>query len=126
METAEWPRLETLEWQEISTSEQGLGKLLLQGGWLDSTEKLITFSLRRASYYRKGGRTLLPVKWMPPEALLEGLFTSKTDSWSFGVLLWEIFSLGYMPYPGHTNQEVLDFIATGNRMDPPRNCPGPV
>ncbi|EDL79925.1 leukocyte tyrosine kinase (predicted), isoform CRA_a [Rattus norvegicus] len=80
----------------------------------------------QASYYRKGGRTLLPVKWMPPEALLEGLFTSKTDSWSFGVLLWEIFSLGYMPYPGHTNQEVLDFIATGNRMDPPRNCPGPV
>ncbi|XP_057637322.1 leukocyte tyrosine kinase receptor isoform X2 [Chionomys nivalis] len=80
----------------------------------------------RASYYRKGGRALLPVKWMPPEALLEGIFTSKTDSWSFGVLLWEIFSLGYMPYPGHTNQEVLDFIVTGNRMDPPRNCPGPV
>ncbi|XP_026643566.1 leukocyte tyrosine kinase receptor isoform X2 [Microtus ochrogaster] len=80
----------------------------------------------RASYYRKGGRALLPVKWMPPEALLEGIFTSKTDSWSFGVLLWEIFSLGYMPYPGYTNQEVLDFIVTGNRMDPPRNCPGPV
>ncbi|EGV97260.1 Leukocyte tyrosine kinase receptor [Cricetulus griseus] len=80
----------------------------------------------RASYYRKGGRALLPVKWMPPEALLEGIFTSKTDSWSFGVLLWEIFSLGYMPYPGHTNQEVLDFIVTGNRMDPPRNCPVPV
>ncbi|XP_038186869.1 leukocyte tyrosine kinase receptor isoform X2 [Arvicola amphibius] len=80
----------------------------------------------RASYYRKGGRALLPVKWMPPEALLEGIFTSKTDSWSFGVLLWEIFSLGYMPYPGHTNQEVLDFIIKGNRMDPPRNCPGPV
>uniref|UniRef100_A0A8C6RL03 Tyrosine-protein kinase receptor n=1 Tax=Nannospalax galili TaxID=1026970 RepID=A0A8C6RL03_NANGA len=80
----------------------------------------------RASYYRKGGQALLPVKWMPPEALLEGVFTSKTDSWSFGVLLWEIFSLGYMPYPGHTNQEVLDFIIKGSRMDPPRGCPGPV
>nr|XP_020029809.1 leukocyte tyrosine kinase receptor isoform X1 [Castor canadensis] len=80
----------------------------------------------RASYYRKGGRALLPVKWMPPEALLEGIFTSKTDSWSFGVLLWEIFSLGYMPYPGRTNQEVLDFVVTGSRMDPPRGCPGPV
>ncbi|XP_069861955.1 leukocyte tyrosine kinase receptor [Dipodomys merriami] len=80
----------------------------------------------RASYYRKGGRALLPVKWMPPEALLEGVFTSKTDSWSFGVLLWEIFSLGYMPYPGRTNQEVLDFVVAGNRMDPPRGCPGPV
>ncbi|XP_031807981.1 leukocyte tyrosine kinase receptor [Sarcophilus harrisii] len=80
----------------------------------------------RASYYRKGGRAMLPVKWMPPEAFLEGIFTSKTDSWSFGVLLWEIFSLGYMPYPGRTNQEVLDFIIGGGRMDPPRSCPGPV
>uniref|UniRef100_F6YBY8 Tyrosine-protein kinase receptor n=1 Tax=Monodelphis domestica TaxID=13616 RepID=F6YBY8_MONDO len=80
----------------------------------------------RASYYRKGGRAMLPVKWMPPEAFLEGIFTSKTDSWSFGVLLWEIFSLGYMPYPGRTNQEVLDFVTGGGRMDPPRSCPGPV
>uniref|UniRef100_A0A2K5DI55 Tyrosine-protein kinase receptor n=1 Tax=Aotus nancymaae TaxID=37293 RepID=A0A2K5DI55_AOTNA len=80
----------------------------------------------RASYYRRGDRALLPVKWMPPEAFLEGVFTSKTDSWSFGVLLWEIFSLGYMPYPGLTNQEVLDFVVAGGRMDPPRGCPGPV
>ncbi|XP_068110390.1 leukocyte tyrosine kinase receptor isoform X2 [Hyperolius riggenbachi] len=80
----------------------------------------------RASYYRKGGRAMLPVKWMPPEAFLEGIFTSKTDSWSFGVLLWEIFSLGYMPYPCKTNQEVLEFVTSGGRMDPPKNCPGPV
>lgn len=37
--------------------------------------------LARASYYRKGGRAMLPVKWMPPEAFLEGIFTSKTDTW---------------------------------------------
>lgn len=37
-----------------------------------------------------------------------------------------IFSLGYMPYPGRTNQEVLDFVVGGGRMDPPRGCPGPV
>ncbi|XP_078518140.1 leukocyte tyrosine kinase receptor [Lissotriton helveticus] len=80
----------------------------------------------RASYYRKGGRAMLPVKWMPPEAFLEGIFTSKTDTWSFGVLLWEIFSLGYMPYPCRTNQEVLEFVTSGGRMDPPKNCPGPV
>eukprot|EP00079_Xenopus_tropicalis_P009591 XP_002933782.2 PREDICTED: leukocyte tyrosine kinase receptor [Xenopus tropicalis] len=80
----------------------------------------------RASYYRKGGRAMLPVKWMPPEAFLEGVFTSKTDTWSFGVLLWEIFSLGYMPYPCKTNQEVLEFVTSGGRMDPPKNCPGPV
>ncbi|GAA6108678.1 leukocyte tyrosine kinase receptor isoform X1 [Tachysurus ichikawai] len=80
----------------------------------------------RASYYRKGGRAMLPVKWMPPEAFLEGIFTCKTDTWSFGVLLWEIFSLGYMPYPCRTNQEVLEFVTSGGRMDPPKSCPGPV
>ncbi|KAI5618794.1 ALK tyrosine kinase receptor [Silurus asotus] len=80
----------------------------------------------RASYYRKGGRAMLPVKWMPPEAFMEGIFTSKTDTWSFGVLLWEIFSMGYMPYPSRSNQEVLDFVTNGGRMDPPKNCPGPV
>ncbi|KAJ6667276.1 hypothetical protein lerEdw1_017254 [Lerista edwardsae] len=80
----------------------------------------------RASYYRKGGRAMLPVKWMPPEAFLEGIFTSKTDTWSFGVLLWEIFSLGYMPYPCKTNLEVLEFVTSGGRMDPPKSCPGPV
>ncbi|KAK1793003.1 hypothetical protein P4O66_001718 [Electrophorus voltai] len=63
--------------------------------------------IHRASYYRKGGHAMLPVKWMPPEAFLEGIFTCKTDTWSFGVLLWEIFSLGYMPYPCKTNQETV-------------------
>ncbi|KGL75258.1 ALK tyrosine kinase receptor, partial [Tinamus guttatus] len=80
----------------------------------------------RASYYRKGGCAMLPVKWMPPEAFMEGIFTSKTDTWSFGVLLWEILSLGYMPYPSKSNQEVLEFVTNGGRMDPPKNCPGPV
>lgn len=69
---------------------------------------------------------MLPVKWMPPEAFMEGIFTCKTDTWSFGVLLWEILSLGYMPYPCKTNQEVLEFVTSGGRMDPPKGCPGPV
>uniref|UniRef100_A0A8C4N7J6 receptor protein-tyrosine kinase n=1 Tax=Eptatretus burgeri TaxID=7764 RepID=A0A8C4N7J6_EPTBU len=79
----------------------------------------------RTSYYRKGGRAMLPVKWMPPEAFLEGVFTSKTDTWSFGVLLWEIFSLGYMPYPSRSNQDVMEFVMSGGRMEPPKNCPLP-
>jgi anaplastic lymphoma kinase len=92
--------------------------------------KIADFGMARdiysADYYRKGGRAMLPVKWMPPEAFLDGIFTSKTDVWSFGVLMWEVFSLGYMPYPGCANHEVMRLVAAGNRLDPPRSCPATV
>ncbi|XP_008194070.1 tyrosine-protein kinase receptor isoform X2 [Tribolium castaneum] len=80
----------------------------------------------RSDYYRKGGKAMLPIKWMPPEAFLDGIFTSKTDVWSFGVLLWEIMSMGYMPYTGCANREVMQLVTSGGRLDPPANCPGPI
>merc|ERR1719195_293993 len=80
----------------------------------------------RADYYRKGGKAMLPVKWMPPEAFLDGIFTAKTDIWSFGILLWEVMSLGYMPYPGRANQEVMQLVTNGGRLEPPNYCPGPL
>ncbi|KRZ15247.1 Myosin-4 [Trichinella zimbabwensis] len=70
-----------------------------------------------------GGKAMLPVKWMPPEAFLDGIFTSKTDVWSYGVLLWEIFSMGYMPYPGRGNQEVMQLVTAGGRLECPSSCP---
>lgn len=80
----------------------------------------------RSDYYRKGGKAMLPIKWMPPEAFLDGIFTSKTDVWSFGVLLWEIMSMGYMPYTGCANRDVMQLVTSGGRLEPPFNCPGPV
>ncbi|XP_075212596.1 anaplastic lymphoma kinase isoform X2 [Lycorma delicatula] len=80
----------------------------------------------RSDYYKKGGKAMLPIKWMPPEAFLDGLFTSKTDVWSFGVLLWEVMSLGFMPYAGSTNREVMTMVVAGSRLSPPAQCPGPI
>ncbi|KAK9701781.1 Low-density lipoprotein receptor domain class A [Popillia japonica] len=80
----------------------------------------------RSDYYRKGGKAMLPIKWMPPEAFLDGIFTNKTDVWSFGVLLWEIMSMGYMPYTGCANREVMQLVTSGGRLEPPANCPGPI
>ncbi|XP_055946629.1 leukocyte tyrosine kinase receptor-like isoform X2 [Argiope bruennichi] len=96
----------------------------------DRVVKIADFGMARdiyrADYYRKGGKAMLPVKWMPPEAFLDGIFTSKTDVWSYGVLLWEVISLGYMPYPGRGNQEVMQLVTSGGRLEPPTNCPAPV
>ncbi|KAL1518252.1 hypothetical protein ABEB36_001900 [Hypothenemus hampei] len=80
----------------------------------------------RADYYRKDGKAMLPIKWMPPEAFLEGLFSSKTDVWSFGILLWEIMKMGFMPYTGCSNREVMDLVVRGGRLERPENCPPPI
>lgn len=77
----------------------------------------------RSDYYRKGGKTMLPIKWMPPEAYMDGIFTSKTDVWAFGVLLWEVFSLGLQPYPGLLNHEVIRMVPQGSRLEIPQDCP---
>ncbi|XP_063091102.1 proto-oncogene tyrosine-protein kinase ROS isoform X3 [Cavia porcellus] len=74
-------------------------------------------------YYRKRGEGLLPVRWMAPESLMDGIFTTQSDVWSFGILVWEILTLGHQPYPAHSNLDVLNYVQAGGRLEPPRNCP---
>ncbi|XP_034171879.1 anaplastic lymphoma kinase isoform X1 [Osmia lignaria lignaria] len=80
----------------------------------------------RSDYYRKGGKAMLPIKWMPPESFLDGIFTTKTDVWAFGVLLWEIMSFGYIPYTGCTNREAMSMVTSGGRLEKPAGCPDPI
>ncbi|KMQ91155.1 proto-oncogene tyrosine-protein kinase ros [Lasius niger] len=60
---------------------------------------------------------------MAPESLVIGIFTSQSDVWSFGVLMWEITSLGEQPYTAKTNLEVLEYVRAGGRLPKPLNCP---
>ncbi|GFT84439.1 proto-oncogene tyrosine-protein kinase ROS [Nephila pilipes] len=77
----------------------------------------------KSDYYRKEGEGLLPVRWMAPESLVYGVFTTQSDVWAFGVLLWEVITLGMQPYPARTNMEVLNYVRAGGRLDKPENCP---
>ncbi|XP_061482478.1 tyrosine-protein kinase Blk isoform X2 [Rhineura floridana] len=64
-----------------------------------------------------------PIKWTAPEAINYGVFTIKSDVWSFGVLLTEIITYGRCPYPAMTNPEVIQHLQQGYRMPCPENCP---
>lgn len=52
---------------------------------------------------------MLPIRWMPPEALLHGRFTVKSDIYSYGVVMWEVFTYGLQPFYGYSNEEVIAF-----------------
>ncbi|EFX73259.1 hypothetical protein DAPPUDRAFT_58171, partial [Daphnia pulex] len=74
--------------------------------------------------YQKMGEELLPVKWMAIESLTDKIYSSQSDVWSYGVVLWEIFSLGKDPYPGMENGWALvRELLSGHRMEKPEYSP---
>ncbi|XP_041746079.1 NT-3 growth factor receptor isoform X1 [Coregonus clupeaformis] len=76
-------------------------------------------------YYRGcvGGHTMLPIRWMPPESIMYRKFTTESDVWSFGVILWEIFTYGKQPWFQLANNEVIECITQGRVLERPRACP---
>jgi serine/threonine protein kinase len=93
----------------------------------DNVVKIGDFGMARdvyeTEYYRKEGKGLLPVRWMAPESLRDGVFTSQSDVWSYGVVLWEMATLAEQPYQGLANDQVVYYVKEGNVMDKPENCP---
>nr|XP_005895230.1 PREDICTED: tyrosine-protein kinase Fes/Fps isoform X4 [Bos mutus] len=77
-------------------------------------------------YAASGGLRQVPVKWTAPEALNYGRYSSESDVWSFGILLWETFSLGASPYPNLSNQQTREFVEKGGRLPCPELCPDAV
>lgn len=98
--------------------------LLTQG----RVAKICDFGLARDittdSNYVVKGNARLPVKWMSPESIFECVYTFESDVWSYGILLWEIFSLGNSPYPGMpVDAKFYKLIKEGYRMDAPEFAP---
>ncbi|KAI4581430.1 hypothetical protein MJG53_009873 [Ovis ammon polii x Ovis aries] len=86
--------------------------------------KICDFGLARDIYknpdYVRKGDTRLPLKWMAPESIFDKIYSTKSDVWSYGVLLWEIFSLGGSPYPGvQMDEDFCSRLKDGMRMRAP-------
>ncbi|NWH48350.1 FES kinase, partial [Fregata magnificens] len=92
-----------------------------------NTLKISDFGMSREEedgiYASTAGMKQIPVKWTAPEALNYGRYSSESDVWSFGILLWEAFSLGAIPYTNLSNQQTREAVEQGVRLDPPEQCP---
>uniref|UniRef100_A0A667XBT1 receptor protein-tyrosine kinase n=1 Tax=Myripristis murdjan TaxID=586833 RepID=A0A667XBT1_9TELE len=74
-----------------------------------------------AAYTTRGGK--IPIRWTAPEAIAYRKFTSASDVWSYGIVMWEVMSYGERPYWDMSNQDVIKAIDEGYRLPPPMDCP---
>jgi tyrosine-protein kinase len=115
-----------LEQKEVVHRDLALRNILLAD--ID-TAKISDFGLSRVlgagkDYYTasQGGRW--PIKWYAPECCSYGTFSHKSDVWSFGITLWEMYSFGDVPYGSDVpGSKVLDMVEKGDRLEKPKLCP---
>ncbi|XP_036354990.1 tyrosine-protein kinase Fer-like isoform X5 [Octopus sinensis] len=91
----------------------------------NSVIKISDFGMSREEemYVVSDGMKQIPIKWTAPEALNYGKYTSLCDVWSFGILMWEVFSSGLTPYQGMSNAQAKERIDAGYRMPAPQGTP---
>ncbi|KAK0167213.1 hypothetical protein PV327_004642 [Microctonus hyperodae] len=115
--------MEYLEQRKIVHRDLAARNILISS---NLTLKISDFGLARDNVYvigqRGGGIRRLPIRWMAPETLRDRLFTSKSDVWSFGIVLWEIGTLGEFPYSEMSDDELMKYILeTNGRLKRPNN-----
>ncbi|XP_071536347.1 proto-oncogene tyrosine-protein kinase receptor Ret isoform X2 [Panulirus ornatus] len=96
--------------------------LLAEGKVCKISDFGLTRDVYEADLYLKRSKGRVPVKWMALESLVDHMYTSKSDVWSFGVLLWELVTLGTPPYPGVSPERLFSLLRAGYRMEKPENC----
>ncbi|KAF2903975.1 hypothetical protein ILUMI_02199, partial [Ignelater luminosus] len=92
----------------------------------DHTCKVADFGFARdvidSHVYERKSEGRLPIRWMAPESLYDNIFSVKSDVWSFGVLIWEVVTLGSTPYTGLSAAEVMKKVRDGYRLEKPEHC----
>ncbi|PFX13113.1 ephrin type-A receptor 4-A-like [Stylophora pistillata] len=86
--------------------------------------KISDFGLARrleGDIYTTKSEALLPIKWMPPESLVNGISSTMSDVWSYGIVMWEVFTVGESPYPKIGSRKVKDLLREGYRMPRPEH-----
>lgn len=89
----------------------------------NGTVKVTDFGLSRYvldDEYTSSAGSKFPVRWSPPEVLLYCKFSSKSDIWAYGVLMWEVYSMGRLPYERLNNTEIVDQVSRGLRLYRPQ------
>uniref|UniRef100_A0A8C7M5M9 receptor protein-tyrosine kinase n=1 Tax=Oncorhynchus mykiss TaxID=8022 RepID=A0A8C7M5M9_ONCMY len=97
-------------------SDFGLSRVLE-----DESEAAYTTQEVTGTYHSPGGK--IPIRWTAPEAIAYRKFTPASDTWSYGVVMWEVMSYGERPYWDMSNQDVIKAIDEGYRLPPPMDCP---
>ncbi|XP_001952482.1 tyrosine-protein kinase CSK [Acyrthosiphon pisum] len=111
--------MEYLEFRKVVHRDLAARNVLISEA---GVAKVADFGLaREENYIVDAGK--LPIKWTAPEALRQGVFSNKSDMWSFGVLLWEIYSFGRVPYSRIPLIDVVKHVEKGYRMEAPECCP---
>ncbi|XP_017910082.1 PREDICTED: ephrin type-A receptor 2 isoform X1 [Capra hircus] len=77
-----------------------------------------------ATYTTSGGK--IPIRWTAPEAISYRKFTSASDVWSYGIVMWEVMTYGERPYWELSNHEVMKAISDGFRLPAPMDCPSAI